>query len=120
MSAEIGDRSMAVDDATHEEGYSGPVRLVVGDHELQVEAVMRGYFEPIDGHYHWYGRLAPHDELTELVSSSASVAVHTPQGSAEGKVGEVDLWGRFRIGGVGRPPFHCATSLSDLAPSPQE
>ena len=28
-----------------------------------------------------------------------------PHGSAEGRLSDVDPWGRFRIAGTGRPPF---------------
>jgi hypothetical protein len=33
------------------------------------------------------------------------VVLRTAHGSAEGRLSDVDPWGRFRIAGVGRPPF---------------
>lgn len=96
----------------HEPGeqFTGPAVLVVDgaddgadDAGTTVEVDLRGGFEPIDGRFHWYGRLAAQPDL--LVASGASVTVRTPHGSAEGRLSDVDPWGRFRITGLGRPPF---------------
>lgn len=83
----------------HDE-YDGAVTLVAGDRTVETTAVLRGHFEPIDGRFHWYGRLAPVD-----LSSGADVTVTTPHGSADGRLSDVDPWGRLRVAGVGRPPF---------------
>jgi hypothetical protein len=94
-----------VDDDS-EEGYTGSVTLVVNDQEIAGEAELRGHFEPIDGRYHWYGRLAPNPAVDALLNGSVSVEVRTPEGSAPAsKLGDADPWGRLRISGVGRPPF---------------
>ena len=106
--------SDAFEDGAHEDGYSGPVTVVVDDTEVAGEAVLRGYFEPIDGRYHWYGRLAANPELDALVHGSVAAELRTPVGTAPGKVGDVDTWGRYRIAGVGRPPFRFARSLADV------
>jgi hypothetical protein len=94
-----------VDDDS-EEGYTGSVTLVVNDQEIAGEAELRGHFEPIDGRYHWYGRLAPNPAVDALLNGPVSVELRTPEGSAPAsKVGDADPWGRLRISGVGRPPF---------------
>jgi len=109
------DELAAVDDAAHEEGYSGPVTVVVNDHEFAAQADLRGYFEPIDGRYHWYGRLNANPAIDAALVGQMSVAVRTPEGSAPAtKLGDTDLWGRLRISGVGRPPFRFAASLADV------
>ncbi len=106
--------SEAFADGAHEDGYAGPVTVVVGVTAVAAEATLKGYFEPIDGRYHWYGRLAANPELDRLVSGSVAAELRTPIGAAAGKLGDVDTWGRLRIAGVGRPPFEFATSLADV------
>ncbi|MDF1606454.1 DUF4873 domain-containing protein [Nocardioides sp. YIM 152315] len=86
------------------EEYAGPATLVAGEAELVVEVDLRGRFEPIDGRFHWYGRLAAAPELGE-VRPGSTVTLTTEHGSAEGRLNDVDPWGRPRISGLGRPPF---------------
>ncbi|HEV2781130.1 MAG TPA: DUF4873 domain-containing protein [Actinophytocola sp.] len=98
-----------------EEGYSGPATLIVDESELEVTVVLRGYFEPIDGFYHWYGRIHASDELSALLGGKNRPAVlRTAHGAAAGQLSDPDTWGRYRITGTSRPPFPVATSLSDL------
>lgn len=87
------------------EEYAGPATLTVGDTQLQVEVSLRSVFQPIDGRLHWYGRIATNDQLAEQCTSGSTVLLTTPDGAAEGKINDVDTWGRFRITGLGRPPF---------------
>ena len=70
-----------------------------------IEVSLRGHFEPLDGRFHWYGRIAANEQLAERVRSGQSVVLTTKRGSAAGRVSDVDPWGRFRIAGQGRPPF---------------
>jgi hypothetical protein len=92
-----------------EDGYQGPATLNVEDAELAVDVVLGGNFEPIDGKYHWYGRVQANDELAGLVGTRKTAAtIRTPHGTAEGP------WGRYRITGAGRPPFPVPTTLEDL------
>jgi hypothetical protein len=98
-----------------EEGYEGPATLTVEGSTLDVNVVLRGYFEPIDGHYHWYGRIRASDELSELLGGKNKPAVlRTPDGEAAGQLSDPDTWGRYRITGTSRPPFTVATSLEEL------
>jgi Domain of unknown function (DUF4873) len=98
-----------------EEGYTGPARLIVDESELDVTVVLRGYFEPIDGHYHWYGRVHASDELSAVLDGRTRPAVlRTAEGTATGRLSDPDTWGRYRITGTGQPPFAVATSLEDL------
>lgn len=75
------------------------------DDAIAVEVQLRGHFEPIDGRFHWFGRIAPDDELAARHQAGATVTLTTPQGTATGRLSDVDPWGRFRITGTGRPPF---------------
>jgi hypothetical protein len=91
-----------------QEEYSGPATLVADRDgeavELEVEADLRGRFEPIDGRFHWYGRLAASPEL-EKVGSGATVTLTTTHGSAQARLSDIDPWGRPRVTGLGTPPF---------------
>ena len=86
---------------TSGESYDGPARI--GDTEVAVR--LRGHFEPIDGRFHWWGRVAADESLDSEHRSGASVTLVTPHGEATGKLTDVDVWGRFRVSGTGRPPF---------------
>jgi hypothetical protein len=94
--------------AGHEPGeeYVGPAQLISADDDvLEVEVQLRGHVEPIDGRFHWYGRIAPNTEVDARHRSGATVAVRTPHGVAAGRINDVDPWGRFRVSGLGTPPF---------------
>ena len=98
-----------------EEGYQGPATLIVDGSELAVTVTLRGYFEPIDGCYHWYGRINANDELSSLLGGRNKPAVlRTPDGAAPGQLSDPDTWGRYRISGTSRPPFKVATTLEEL------
>ncbi len=43
--------------------------------------------------------------LSTSHASGATVTPVTPHGSAEGRLSDIDPWGRFQIAGTGRPPF---------------
>jgi Domain of unknown function (DUF4873) len=89
-----------------DDGYSGPATLVLDGAELDVNVVLRGHFEPIDGRYHWYGRLRADPRLDELLGTHSRPAVlRTPGGEAAGTLSDPDPWHRYRIAGISRPPF---------------
>ncbi len=88
---------------THEpqEQYDGPARI----EDTEVDVRLRGQFQPIDGLFHWWGRIAHDPTLEQQHRSGATITLHTPHGSASGRLTDVDPWGRFRVSGTGRPPF---------------
>ncbi len=93
------------------DGYAGPAELRLGDSTFTVHAELRGYFEPIDGRYHWHGRLARHEGLLAAMTSGRAQAVlRTAEGAARCDVADPDPAGRYRVTGTGLPPFS-----SDLA-----
>lgn len=91
---------------SHEPGeqYDGACVVSSGDVEVGATVKLRGEFQPIDGKFHWYGRIAASPELDALGSGS-DVTLRTGHGEAPGRLSDVDPWGRFRISGTGRPPF---------------
>jgi hypothetical protein len=86
---------------------AGARTSTTGDAEdgISVAVTLRGHFEPLDGRFHWYGRIAADDELAARHPSGSTVVLMTPRGRAEGRLSDVDPWGRFRISGTGRPPY---------------
>jgi hypothetical protein len=89
-----------------EDGYTGEATLAFEDGVIPVEVELRGYFQPIDGRYHWYGRIKSNDEVTTRVEAGARTAfLRTPTGEAEGTLTDPDPWGRYRVGGISTPPY---------------
>ena len=90
-----------------EDGYQGPARLVVGDDTIDVEVVLGGHLEPLDGKYHWYGRVVQSDAVDAAKKGGATeIGLAIADGaSAEGRLAEHDAWGNMRITGTGAPPF---------------
>lgn len=98
--SQVHEHDPVLDDGPGEE-YSG-----AADVDGTVVTVdLRGHFEPIDGKFHWYGRIATSEALSSQHQSGDNVVVTTPHGSARGRLSDVDPWGRYRISGTGRPPF---------------
>ena len=98
-----------------EDGYSGPAVLLVEETEFAVVVILRGVFEPVDGRYHWYGRVQVNEALTAALGGrKGSGALRTPFGETPGTLSDPDTWGRYRITGTSRPPFEVPTRLEDL------
>lgn len=99
----------------HEDGYAGEATVVVDDTELGVTVALRGHFQPIDGYYHWYGRIDENAELSALLGGKKrNGLLRTPEGEATGSISDPDPWGRYRIHGTSTPPFAVPTSLDDI------
>ena len=90
-----------------DEGYAGSASVLLDDHEVEVSVDLRGHFEPLDGTFHWYGRVDPAGSLhlEATIRSGASVVVRTSYGEANGTLSDRDPWGRYRLAGQGKPPF---------------
>ncbi|QFU93581.1 DUF4873 domain-containing protein [Amycolatopsis sp. YIM 10] len=98
-----------------EDGYTGDATLVVGETELAVRVQLRGHFQPIDGYYHWYGRITASPELSTLLGGRKTKAeIRTPEGSAPCELSDPDTWDRYRVMGTSTPPFHVPKSLSEI------
>lgn len=98
-----------------EDGYTGEATLVLDGVELPVRVTLKGNFEPVDGRYHWYGRIQADETLTSRAAGRKPLAeLRTPHGVAEGLLSDPDTWGRYRISGTSRPPFAVPVTLDDL------
>lgn len=88
--------------------YAGPATLTIGGSALDVQVRLEAHTQPQDGKVHWYGRVTRDDALDGVLGGrNADVVVATPGGTASGRIGDVDLWGRYRLTGVGAPPYPC-------------
>ena len=90
-----------------DDGYKGPAQLQLDDRTIDVEVVLAGHLEPLDGKYHWYGRVVQNDVVDAAKEGGATtVGLAIVDGaSAEGRLAEHDAWGNMRITGLGAPPF---------------
>lgn len=84
--------------------YDGPASVLLDGAEHRVEVTLRGAFSPLDGHFHWYGRVADTEPLA-AVRSGSTVTLRTDHGEVTARLSDRDPWGRFRITGTGTPPF---------------
>ncbi|WP_405777333.1 DUF4873 domain-containing protein [Streptomyces sp. NBC_00859] len=97
-------------------GYEGPAVVIVNDTELAVTVRLAGYFQPIDGRYHWYGRVTGNPAVGATVGSRKTACVlATSAGAVEAEISEPDLWDRYRIRGVGAPPFHVISTVEEVS-----
>ncbi|EIT93089.1 putative flavin binding monooxygenase [Mycobacteroides abscessus 4S-0726-RB] len=98
-----------IDDSAHmDDGmdYCGPATLVIEGEEFETRVRLRGFFQPIDGTYRWHGRTdSGTSSLARFGRDRASGAIRTAHGQAAVIIDEIDLWGRYRLRGSGRPPF---------------
>jgi hypothetical protein len=98
---------MTAGGSPHPDGwYRGPAVVRVGGDEVEAPIVLSGRFEPIDGRFHWNGRISADDRLAGHVRAGRLAAtVRVPGGSeAPARLAEPDPWGRIRVTGTGRPP----------------
>jgi cation diffusion facilitator CzcD-associated flavoprotein CzcO len=110
-----------VTDFDDEDGYQGTAVWEAGPRRFEVRVELRGYFQPIDGRYHWYGRIAPDAELAAALGTGRSTGtLSTPHGSAPADIGDPDPWGRYRVEGRSTPPFPTVfTGTPSGSPSPR-
>ena len=102
-----------------EDGYSGPATLEAAGRRFEVTVELRGYFQPIDGRYHWYGRIAADEAVAAtLPAGRVDGCLTTRHGSAPCDVGEPDPWGRYRVGGISTPPFPAAAKAMAQSAGP--
>ncbi len=90
-----------------ESGYDGTATLRVGDAELPVTVHLDGHLEPLDGLFHWYGRIERSDALAAAKDGGATTGQLAigDRDPAELRLAEYDPWGHIQVKGTGRPPY---------------
>ena len=99
-----------MDDEQDDDGYTGPAILTVDGRDIPVQVILDSRHEPHDGKLRWFGRLVLDGDaapalLTALTASTSRVELRTDGGRADAHIGDLDPWGRYRITGIGTPPF---------------
>jgi Domain of unknown function (DUF4873) len=90
-----------------DEGYAGRAALSADGAQFTVEVRLSGRVEPVDGRYHWAGRIAPHEAVTRLFASgvrSAALRI-ADRDPVPVRLSEVDPWGAVRVTAVSPPPW---------------
>jgi cation diffusion facilitator CzcD-associated flavoprotein CzcO len=89
--------------------FAGSAVLAAGEDTYDVRVWLSGRLEPVDGRYHWGGRIAAHDGVAQLVREGRRVVtLRTADdgGSAvPARLGEVDAWGGIGVRATGTPPW---------------
>ncbi|HJR89296.1 MAG TPA: DUF4873 domain-containing protein [Aeromicrobium sp.] len=88
-------------------GFSGRATLTVGDQVVDVTVHVDGHLEPLDGRYHWYGRIERSAAVAAIKDAGATFGVLSIDGAAtaELRLAEYDPWGHVQVNGVGAPPY---------------
>lgn len=91
------------------EEYAGMATLHSGDERVPVQVALAGHLEPIDGNYHWYGRITARDAVTALKGRPGLSLALPDRDPVPARLTEVDPLGNARVCGVGSPPYPLAT-----------
>lgn len=90
--------------------YHGPAQVA----GTAVRVHLTGRWEPVDGRYHWGGRIEPAEQVAGLLRSGRrDVELRIAGRVSPARLAEVDPWGGIRVTGVGPPPWP-----SDEEPDP--
>ncbi len=82
--------------------YHGPADVA----GIAVRVHLTGRWEPVDGRYHWNGRIEPAEQVARLLRSGCrDVEVRVAGQVSPARLAEIDPWGGIRVTGVGPPPW---------------
>lgn len=86
--------------------YHGPANVA----GTPVRVHLSGRWEPVDGRYHWSGRIEPEPRVAVLLRSGRrDVELRIADRARPARLAEVDAWGGVRITGLGPPPWPAPT-----------
>lgn len=88
-------------------GFSGEATLIVGDQALPVTVHLDGHLEPLDGRFHWYGRIERSAAVAAVKDAGATAGTLSIGGAtpAEVRLAEYDFWRHVQVKGTGAPPY---------------
>jgi cation diffusion facilitator CzcD-associated flavoprotein CzcO len=99
--------------------FAGPAVLTAGEDSYDVRVYLSGRVEPVDGRYHWGGRIAADDAVAQLVRDGRrAVTLRTADGGGSAvpvRLGEVDAWGGIGVRATGTPPWAGADGPAAVA-----
>ena len=88
-------------------GYDGEARLTVGDQTIEVTVHLDGHLEPLDGRFHWYGRIERSAAVAAAKDAGATIGTLAIDGCMPAglRLAEYDPWGHVQVKGTGAPPY---------------
>ena len=94
-------------------GYAGSAVVVIDGRPYDITVTLAGHFEPLDGRYHWGGRVAPSAGVAACVRSGTRAATLRMRGREFAvRLTETDPWGGVQLRAVGAPPWDAAPALT--------
>lgn len=74
---------------------------------MDVTVHLDGHLEPLDGKYHWYGRIQRSAAVVAAkdAGGTAGTLVIGAGAPAELRLAEYDAWGHVQVNGIGAPPY---------------
>lgn len=90
-----------------ESGYAGPAVLLLGERALDVTVHLDGHLEPLDGLFHWYGRVDRSPAVAAAKEAGATAAELSigDRAPVPLRLAELDAWGHVQVSGTGTPPY---------------
>jgi uncharacterized protein DUF4873 len=91
-----------------ETGYRGALTVRVDGAQVEIDGELHGFFQPIDGSFHWHGRLAPDERISTLVAERGRATIEISVADRDpvpARLGERNPWGGHRVTGTGPPPY---------------
>lgn len=94
--------------------YDGPAVITAGEFTVESRVRLIGFFNPLDGKFHWQGTIYAKPEGGEL-KGGTQVTIAVGETSAPGRITEQTPWGHFSVTGVGAPPYPLAPVEVEIA-----
>jgi hypothetical protein len=100
-------------------GYEGAATLHVDGHAVDVTVHLDGHLEPLDGEYHWYGRIQRTAAVVAAKDAGATTGtlVIGAGAPADLRLAEYDAWGHVQVNGIGAPPYELDAVEVELPPT---
>lgn len=107
---------MAWTPPAEESGYAGPAVLLLGERALDVDVHLDGHLEPLDGLFHWYGRIerSPAVAAAKKAGAAAGELSIDDRAPVAVRLAERDAWGHVQVSGTGAPPYPLGQVEVDL------
>lgn len=83
--------------------YDGSATVRIGEDERTVRVRLAGRVDPIDGRYHWQGKVF--DDLPGDTKLPRQATVSIGEHHAQARIVERPPQGGYSVAGVGAPPF---------------